>query len=358
MKAPIVSLLAAALAWSSAAPAVEAAESSADANPGLRLEVVAASEVRPGNVAVSAKGRVFATFHALGDPKVQLGEVKDGRIVPYPNLALQKNGAAPSDATFDSMLGLSVDRRDRLWVIDMGLQLGKTRLWAFDLRKNAVIEKIELPSEVAPKGSFVQDFVIDERRGWAYLADIADPGIIALNLKTGTARRFGGHASLQAENIDMVIDGRVIQFNGKPARVAIDPITLSADRDTLYFGAMNGTVWYRLPTRLLREGADDATIAAAIQPAGAKPISDGALTDAAGRHYFTDLQAHAIVRQERDGRLRPLIRDTRLQWPDNISFGPDGWIYVSANQLDTTPSFTGGADQGKPPYYLYRFRNR
>jgi sugar lactone lactonase YvrE len=358
MKTPTVLSLAAALSWACATFSAHAADSSILAGTQPNLEVVAASDMRPGNVAVSAKGRVFATFHALGNPKIQLGEVKDGRIVPYPNLALQKNGAAPSDATFDAMLGLSVDRRDRLWVIDMGLNLGKTRLWAFDLRKNAVIEKIELPIDVAPKGSFLQDFVIDEKRGWAYLADIADPGIVALNLKTGKARRFGGHASLQAQDIDMVIDGRVVQFNGKPARVAIDPITLSADRDTLYFGAMNGTTWYQLPTRLLREGADDAAIGAAIKPAGKKPISDGALTDAAGAHYFTDVQAHAIVRIDRDGSEHSLVRDPRLQWPDNISFGPRGWIYVSANQLDTTPSFTGGADKGKPPYYLYRFMPR
>ncbi|NNC24923.1 cupin, partial [Salinisphaera sp. USBA-960] len=85
------------------------------------------------------------------------------------------------------------------------------------------------------------------------------------------------------------IDGRVVNFGGKPARVGINPITLSADRETLYFGAMNGTTWYRLPARLLREGADDAAIATAIAPAGPKPISDGVATGADGTHWFTDL---------------------------------------------------------------------
>lgn len=323
-----------------------------------RLQVVAVSDVRPGNVAVASDGRVFATFHPLGASKLQLAEVIDGKLRPYPDMSVQNNGAAATDATLDTPLGISVDRNNRLWVIDMGLKLGKTRLWSFDLATGKLARKYELPADVAPKGSFVQDFAIDETRGWAYLADIADPGIIALNLDSGAARRFGGHAALRAEDVDMKIDGRVVNFGGKPARVSINPITLSADRETLYFGAMNGTTWYRLPARLLREGADDAAVAAAIAPAGPKPISDGVATDAAGTHWFTDLQRHAIVRLGRDGKLRDALRDPRLQWPDNLALGADGWMYLSVNQLDRTPSFTGGADSGRPPYYLYRFRAR
>lgn len=349
------SLLTAAVLCASAFPAAQAADR---LKQDKRLQVVAVSAVRPGNVAVAPDGRVFATFHPLGDGKLQLAQVKDGRLVAYPDMSVQKNGAEPSDATLDTPLGVSVDRNDRLWVIDMGLKLGKTRLWSFDLKTGQLARKYELPAQIAPKGSFVQDFAVDEARGWAYLADIAQPGIIALNLDSGVARRFGGHPALQAEDIDMKIDGRVIDFGGKPARVGINPITLSADRETLYFGAMNGTTWYRLPAKLLRDGADDAAIAAAIAPAGPKPISDGVATDAAGNHYFTDLQRHAIARLGKDGKLGDVLRDPRLQWPDNLALSADGWIYMSVNQLDRTPSFTGGADSGRPPYYLYRFRVR
>jgi len=319
------------------------------------LEVVASLPIRPGNVTVAPGGRVFASIHPLGSPKIQLVEIKNGEAKPYPTAAQQKNGEAPSDKALDTPLGVTVDKSNRLWTIDMGLGLGKARLWAFDLSADKILETIELPADVAPKGSFLQDLAIDERNGWAYLADIAPPGIVAVDLKSKKARRFEAPV-LQSEDKDMVIDGKVIQFGGKPARVGINPVTLSADRETLYFGAMNGTAWYGLPAKLFRDGADDKAIAAAIRKVGDKPISDGAATDAAGNHYFTDLQAHGISRLGSDGKLTQILRDDRLQWPDNVAVGPEGRIYISVNQLTTTPAFTGGADTGKAPYFIYRFK--
>jgi sugar lactone lactonase YvrE len=215
---------------------------------------------------------------------------------------------------------------------------------------------IELPQDIAPRGSFIQDLAIDEKNQWAYLADIASPGIIALDLKTEKARRFGNHSALQSENIDMIIDGKLTYFNGAPARVGINPITLSNDRETLYFGAMNGQTWYELPAALFRTGQDDAAIAGAIHKNGSKPISDGVQTDAQGNHYFTNLTEHAITKRGKDGKLINLIQDTRLNWPDNLALSSTGYIYISVNQLNTTPAFTGAQDLGVPPYYIYRFK--
>lgn len=322
-----------------------------------QLETVATMDIRPGNVAVSSSGRVFATIHPLGSKKMQLVEVVNGKAVAYPNESFQKNNQTSTNSKFDTMLGLIFDKKDRLWVTDMGLELGTTRLWSFDIKTNKVIEKIALPSSIAPKGSFLQDVVIDEKNNWAYLADISNPGIIAINLKTKKARRFSGHQALLAEDKDMIIDGKVINFGGKPARVAIDPITLSADRETLFFGAMNGTSWYKVPAKLFRENKDDKTIGKAITVAGKKPLSDGATTDAAGNHYFTNLQEHAITKLAADGNLTTILKhNSLLLWPDNVYLGPDNWMYISTNQLNTTPAFTGGLDEGKPPYYIYRFK--
>ncbi|MGD2084424.1 MAG: L-dopachrome tautomerase-related protein [Chromatiales bacterium] len=159
--------------------------------------------------------------------------------------------------------------------------------------------------------------------------------------------------------MDLVVEGRVVEVTGdegesEPARVAINPITLSADGETLYFGAMSGTSWYSVPTRLFRSEAPDGVIAAAVVRLGPKPLSDGASTDAQGRHYFTNLRDNAIDVLHPDGRLTRLVQDDRLSWPDALSFGPDGWLYVAVNQLHRSPPFNRGVDRGRQPYLILR----
>ncbi len=113
---------------------------------------------------------------------------------------------------------------------------------------------------------------------------------------------------------------------------------------------------YELPAALFRTGKDDATIGAAIRKNGSKPISDGVQTDAQGNHYFTNLPEHAITKRGKDGKLVTLMQDKRLSWPDNLALSSTGYIYISVNQLNTTPAFTGAQDLGIPPYYIYRFK--
>ena len=182
-------------------------------------------------------------------------------------------------------------------------------------------------------GSFLNDLAVDEERGFIYIADVGgteEPALVIVDLSNNQARRFSASEALAAEDVDLVVEGRVLgapdetgKFN--PARIAVNPITLSADGETLYFGAMNGTTWYQLPSKLLREGANDEIIAAAIAKVGPKPVSDGASTDRDGNHYFTDLGNNAISVLRTDGSLQRLVQDERLLWPDALSFGEPGW---------------------------------
>ena len=320
------------------------------------LEVVAELPIRPANVAVSKDGRIFATIHPLGSNDLQLIEITGKTTYkPYPNKSFQRNGKPASDKTLDAPLGLAIDNNGDLIVVDMGSNLGKTRIFRFDTKKNVLINTIDLSQKVAPKGSFIQDLVVDDADGWIYLADIVNPAIIALNIKTKEARRFSSHSSLLAENKDLVVDGKLTNFNGAPARVAIDPLGLSPDRQTLFFGAMNGTAWYKVNTKLFKTNATDSEIGKSIQVVGRKPISDGALTDSDGTHYFTNVTEHAISKLDKNGNLYNIIQDQRLLWPDDLSINKD-WMYIVTNQLNTTPAFTGGKDLGNAPYVIYRFK--
>ena len=319
------------------------------------LQNVAQFDTRPGNVAVSKDGRVFATMHPLDASNFQLVEVKNGSIEPFPSADYQKNGATASNDKLDTPLGIRVAKNNVLWIIDMGQNLGKTRLFGFDIGTKKEVFRFEFPQDVAPKGSFIQDLAVDEKNGWVYLADIANPGILAVDINNKTVRRFADKV-VEAEDIDMVIDGKVIHFGGAPARVAVNPITLSYDRNTLFFGAMNGTKWYSVPASVFREEKEDSEIAKVIQVVGAKPISDGVATDKNGNHYFTNLQEYGLDVLNASGELQPVIRDKSIDWPDNVAVGNDGWLYVVVNQLHKAPAFTGAEDLGKPPYFIKKVK--
>ena len=322
------------------------------------LELVTELQMRPGNVVASSKGEVFATLHPLGGSDIQVLKVmgqKSHMAFPDESWQTPQSDTLLDENAFDSPLGLCIDRKNRLWIIDMGLRFGSTRLFAFDISTGEKVFSFTFPQEVAPKGSFIQDLAVDEVNGWAYLADISNPSILAVDINNKSVRRFSGHPSLQSEDVDMMIDGKVVNFGGGPARVAVNPITLSADNETLFFGAMNGVNWYAVSARLFREGKPDEMINGDIKRVGPKPVSDGASTDAEGNHFFTNLGERGIdMLAKGANKLTPLIRDKRLDWPDNVRFGKDSWLYIAVNQLYKTPPFTGGSDEGMPPFYIFR----
>lgn len=322
-----------------------------------QLEAVVELPFRPGNVAATKDGRVFSTVHPFaGEQGIQLLEVTGQQsFKPWPSEQYQSPKGQFSDETIDTPLGITKDKRGGLWIVDMGLHIGKTRIWGFDIDSGELISKIVLPTDIAPANSFVQDLVVDRERGWVYLADLANPGILAVELATNKVRRFGNHPSLKPEvNAKMVINGQAVMFGGKPANTGINPITLSADGETLFFGAMNGRTWYSVPAKLFRDGVADDVIAHHITRVGEKPISDGATTDSFGNHFITNLNENGIDKLSSNGVLTPLIRDARLNWPDNVSADDNGWLYISVNQLHKSPPFNDAADIGKAPYYIYR----
>ena len=55
-----------------------------------------------------------------------------------------------------------------------------------------------------------------------------------------------------------------------------------------------------------------------------------------------------------DHVLRTLVQDDRLSWPDALSFGEPGWLYIAVNQLHRSPALNGGVEGAKPPFRIMR----
>ena len=324
------------------------------------VDIVAELPFNPGNVAVSKSGRIFSSVHQFRSPDMKVIEVVDKYTFrPYPDAVL--NGIGDPDSVFNAVLGIYVDPRDRLWVLDNGNTSEPTppKLMVFDINTDELVYRYDFAEAVAPPGTFLQDLVVDPNRDLAFIADIGgnlDPAIVFVDLKNQQARRFTGHASLQPESVNMVVEGDTIVDNqGEPVRNGVNPITISSDYDTIFFGAMNGTTWYALPTQNFIREVDDNTLEKTITAVGKKTVSDGAASDAEGNHYFTDVNNNAITYYSTSqDSLIVLAEDDRFIWPDNVRFGDSSWLYVSVNQLSRTPTFNQGKETAELPFRIYR----
>ncbi len=314
----------------------------------------------PTGVAVTEGGRIFVNFPRWGDDVASsVAELRDGKPVPYP---------AAADP-FISVQSVVADGRGRVWILDTAApgfsapQPGGAKLVAVDLATDKVVKTIVFAPDAVLPTTYVNDVRFDFRAGGegvAYITDssLSGPGaIIVLDLATGKAvRRLDGHPSTSPE------PGFVPAVDGKPMpasfKVASDGIALSPDGATLYYCALSSRHLYAVPTKLLRDPAvPEAALARAVRDLGVKGASDGLEADAGGAVYAGDYEHNAIRRLAAGGTAwQTIAQAPNLSWPDTFSIGPDGYLYVIANQLHRQAGFNGGRDLRRKPYELLRVK--
>lgn len=321
------------------------------------IEEVLAYPQPIGNVAVSQSGRVFFTVHPEARPRGnKLLEYVRGASVPFPDGASQLK-------LFDTVLGLVVDRYDRLWSIDHGNHGMRTaRLLAFDLATGELIHDHSFASDIAPAGSFLQDLQVSADGRTIVIADASvwrkRPAIIVYDVGTATARRIlESHASVSAEDFTIHNQGKPMTFAGGIAslRGGVDGIAL--DNEWLYFAAMNGSSLYRIGlSDIVDASTPNSQIAARVELYSGKPLSDGLSLDIEGNVYVTDVEHNAIARVDTDRELRTLLRSSKIRWPDALSFGPEGWVYVADSALGDVILQSHEHISSNGPYRIFRFQ--
>lgn len=330
------------------------------------LQVFATLQQAPGNIAVSPSGRVFISQHQFYDPDYQVVEVMgDGSTRPFPNADWSAILGADG-VGLQAVLGIRASTDGVLWMLDNGSK--PPRLVGWDLNADTVHQIVAIPSSASVPGSFLNDFAVDLAHNAIYIADFADApdkaAIIVVDLASGKARRvLQGDRSTRPEDVPLVVDGRRIRLHKADgieteARVGVNPITIDVEYQWVYYGAMNGTALWRVRTvDLMNSELSRAELSARVERFGDKPVSDGISIDEDGGVYVTDLAANGIGVVNAEGHYRLLVQDPqKLNWPDGMSGGPNGRMFVTVNQLHRSPPLNGGVNGAKPPFYIMSFQ--
>ena len=348
----------AALSVAAAAPAM--AQTDAAAQPELRE--VARFDHQVTGVSVAKDGRIFVNFPRwTEDTAVSVGELKDGKVTPFPDERWNEWRNARKDelSAIDHWVcvqSVVVGPNGNLWVVDaaapaMGAVVqGGQKLVEIDLKTNKPARTIAFDMEVAPQGSYLNDVRFSPDGKTAYLTDSGALGaLIVVDLDSGKARRLldGDRSTQPDKSVTVTYDGQPLRRpDGRGVEFSADGIALSQDGATLYWQAIKGKALYSVPTDALTgwmtssvvPGAIvDKSLSGKVETVGENGPSDGLIISRAdGRMYVTSPQDDAIKVRDLSAKgsaLTTLIQDKRLRWPDTFAEGPDGTIYVTTSRI-------------------------
>lgn len=326
----------------------------------IETYVTLPADTPPGNLAIGPDGRIFMSVHGFYAPDLRLVEVMpDGTTSPYPTEAWANAPDGDGDG-LNGVLGLNADREGILWLLD-GQGEGQTgRVIGWNTRTERLHAIHYLGQPASRPTSFLNDLAVDREHEAIYISDTSDAessAIIVLDLTTGRARRvLEGSPFTVPEDIDMVIDDKVVELGGAPARIGVNPITVDPANEWVYFAPMTGRSLFRVRTTdLLDETLSDDDLAARVERYGDKAISDGSTVDMAGNVYITSITEDAVGVTRPDGSYDILYQSDDMSWPDGFAMGPDGHVYVTINELHRSPVLNSGENGSLGEFKIMRF---
>ena len=208
--------------------------------PDPEFEVVATLEQGPGNIAMTPEGRIFISQHQFYEPEYRVVELlPDDSTTPWPTDAWSRT---PGDdgIGLNAVLGLRSNPRGVVWLLDNGGDVPKVAAWCSVT--DQLDRVIHIPPRATRPGSLHNDLAVEIVNDALYIADVGGdngPEIVVVDLKTGQSRRvLEGHPSVQAEDIEMIVEGRPVQIgegDGTLAKVGLNPITIDPTYTWVYF---------------------------------------------------------------------------------------------------------------------------
>ena len=327
--------------------------------PASNLELVATSDYQWTGVAVSQTGRIFVNFPRWSDDvPISVAELVDGKATPYPNAEINMwhNGLDPT-THFVCVQAVYIDGKNNLWILDpaspqfKGVIPDGPKLVKVDLKTNTITKTYPFSADVAPEKSYLNDVRIDTAHDFAYMTDSGLGAIIALNLKTGKAKRFLTKSpTTKSEDVVLTINGNKWLQNGNAPQVHSDGIAYDPKEDILYFQALTGRTMYAIPASVLRDfSLSPETVEKHVRAVGETGAADGLLFGPDNKVYISALEHNAVMRTTPSGQVEIVVSSPEINWVDSFSLGPDNELYFTDSFINMMPSYKG-------PYNLYRIK--
>ena len=328
------------------------------------LEIVAEfpAEHPPGNIAVTPEGRLIMSQHQFYGAPLRVVEVlDDGSVTAFPNEAWSSEPNSQGIG-LNTVLGLRSDENGIVWMLDRSDGEGQPgKIVGWNSENDELYQIIYLPQPIIADSPFLNDLAVDLDHNAIYITDTAsgdDSALIVVDLNTGFSRRvLEGDVSTRPEDIPIIIDERIINLGGEPARIGVNPITVDPNNEWVYYAPMSGTSLYRIATDdLLDSSLAAEELSSRVERYGDKPICDGITVDGSGNVYITAITDNAIGVTNATGKYQTLYQDNELlSWTDGMAFSNDDYVYVTVSQLQNSPPLNNGRDSSQPPFYLVRF---
>jgi sugar lactone lactonase YvrE len=342
----------------------------------LPLELVATSEnFMPRGIFVTDDNRIFVCLprHEANVP-FTLTELKNGHLVPYPDVPANQFEPSSNPQGFSSVMSTKMSDKGLLWVLDSGrvsrTQVPKAaKLVAINVANNKVEKVIPLGDDVILATTFLKDFCLDESKGKAGIAVIADSSpqgdnaFIVVDLETGKAlRRLHKDPSVRSEpDFVIFVDGQMVRYrisdtNKVDMLAGVSGLALSPDKKTLFYSPMASHSFYSVDfEKLCNADIKDKEVAATIKSLGSKVgASDSMVITAKGDIFITDVENNAIWKRSANGNSVKIATDQRLSWPDRLCLSKDGYLYVTASQLHRSPWYHMNKDLRNRPFQIFR----
>ncbi len=343
----------------------------------LVVEVARFDEDQPTGVAVSADGRVFACFPNWSrKPAMAVAEIMpDGSRRPYPSTTwndwsrLSRTSAIRS---FVCAQAMHIDDQGFLWILDSGnpdirngVVVAGPKLFKVNLADDTVAQVYYFDHERdMARDSYLSDFAIDTKHQFAYVSDSQGAALFVVDLRTRAARSvLVRHASTSAEPgvAPRIGSERWRGWFGRTPRYGANAIALSPDGQYVYYAPMTGRTLYRVPSAMLRvHNATDAELAAHVEKVTELASTiDGIHITPDGTFYMTALEKDAILRLRVDDPIlvalggETFVADPRLQWPDSLALGADGYLYFTASMTHLRFPYRD-VDRTQQPFYVLK----